>query len=184
MTSLLAGGSSAGAAPSAGGRWVTAVLVSSLVASGCTSALPGTAGPSGGAPSASAQSPAGPGSIPPKSALLLPEASTEAERRIDREVSSALQARFATPGYRLLRSVLVLADGRTVLERYYPGGQSDYHGVWSVTKSVLSTLIGIAIAQGKVQGVDQTLEELLPAHADLQGEEHVLEQSQQCDDGG
>ena len=78
---------------------------------------------------------------------------------------AALEARFATPGYRQLRSVLVLADGRTVLERYYQGEQSDYHHVWSVTKSVMSTLIGIAIAQGKLQGVEQTLVELLPAYA-------------------
>ena len=144
---------------------MTAVLIGSLLASACTSgpdvAPTGAAGPSGG-PSASAQSP---GSTPPESTLLLPEASTPAERKIDQEVSSALEARFATPGYRLLRSVLVLADGRTVLEQYYPSGQSDYHHAWSVTKSVVSTLIGIAIAQGKLQGVEQTLEELLPAQA-------------------
>jgi CubicO group peptidase (beta-lactamase class C family) len=146
-----------------------AVLVGSLLTSACTSgpegAPPGDAGSSSGVPSTSAQSPAGPGSARPESTLLLPKASSSAEREIDEEVASALQERFATPGYRQLRSVLVLADGRTVLERYYHGDQSDYHHVWSVTKSVMSTLIGIALAQGKLQGVEQTLEELLPAHA-------------------
>jgi CubicO group peptidase (beta-lactamase class C family) len=157
-----------GAARSAGLRWVTAALVGSLLTGACTSGPgvdpPGAAGSASGVPSASAQSP-GPGSTPAESAQLLPEASTPAERQIDQEVAGALEARFATPGYRQLRSVVVLADGRTVLERYYQSGPSDYHHVWSVTKSVMSTLVGIAIAQGKLLGVKQTLEELLPAYA-------------------
>lgn len=151
-----------------GPAWVGVVLVGSLLASGCTSGVEpvGPAGASAGVgPTASAQAPADSGSVPPTSAALLPAANSPADRQVDREVAAALEARFATPGYRQLRSVLVLADGRTVLERYYQGEQSDYHHVWSVTKSVMSTLIGIAIAQGKLQGVEQTLVELLPAYA-------------------
>jgi CubicO group peptidase (beta-lactamase class C family) len=36
--------------------------------------------------------------------------------------------------------------------------------VWSVTKSVVSTLIGLAIADGILTSLDQTLAELMPQH--------------------
>lgn len=109
---------------------------------------------------------AGPDASPLDSAWLLPEAETAADRRIDGAVVADLEERFATAGYRDLRSVVVLADGRTVLERYYGGGdQSDYHHIWSVTKSVVSTLVGIAIARGELEGVEQTLDQLLPDYA-------------------
>ena len=156
---------------SSGLRWVTALLVGSLLTSACTSD-PGVNPTGSGVISSgveqitpAAQTPAGPASTPPDSTLLLPAASTPAELQVDQDVAAALEARFGTPGYRALRSVLVLADGRTVLERYYQSDQSDYHHIFSVTKSVISTLIGIAIGQGKLQGVDQTLAELLPAYA-------------------
>ncbi len=150
--------------------WVIAVVVGSLLAGACTNgrgvdATESEGSSNGVGQTASAQAPAGPESASADLVPLLPAAATSADRQVDQEVAAALEARFATQGYRQLRSALVLADGRTVLERYYPSGQSDYHHVWSVTKSVVSTLIGIAIAQGKLQGVEQTLEELLPAHA-------------------
>ena len=58
--------------------------------------------------------------------------------------------------------------GEPVLKRYMGGaGPEDYWEVRSVTKSVVSVLIGIAIDQGDIEGVDQTLGELLPDYADV-----------------
>lgn len=64
-----------------------------------------------------------------------------------------------------VRAVLVSVDGETVLSHYRGRRPADYAHVWSVTKSVMSILVGIAIDEGRLR-LDQTLAELLPAHAD------------------
>ena len=64
-----------------------------------------------------------------------------------------------------VRAVLVSVDGHTVLSLYRDRRPADYAHVWSVTKSVMSILVGIAIDEGRLR-LDQTLAELLPAHAD------------------
>jgi CubicO group peptidase (beta-lactamase class C family) len=65
-----------------------------------------------------------------------------------------------------VRSLLVVRDGRLVFERYYGGAQAgQFFDVYSVTKSVTSALVGIALAQGKLRSVDQKLVELFPEHA-------------------
>ena len=64
-----------------------------------------------------------------------------------------------------VRAVLVSVDGETKIAHYRHGFTGDDHGhVWSVTKSVVSILIGIAIADGLIVSVDQPLAELLPEH--------------------
>jgi CubicO group peptidase (beta-lactamase class C family) len=63
-----------------------------------------------------------------------------------------------------LRSLLVQSRGRLVGERYYRGAtRSTRANVKSASKSIVSALVGIAIARGKLRGVDQTVAELLPA---------------------
>lgn len=49
------------------------------------------------------------------------------------------------------------------------GDGSGYHDVFSVTKSVISALVGAALADGSLRGLDQTLPELLPAYAPTMG---------------
>lgn len=64
-----------------------------------------------------------------------------------------------------VRAVLVSVDGQTRLSHYRHGfTATDTTHVQSVTKSVMSTLIGIAIGDGIIGGLDQTLAELLPQH--------------------
>jgi CubicO group peptidase (beta-lactamase class C family) len=61
-----------------------------------------------------------------------------------------------------LTSLLVARHGRLVFERYYNGwGASDRFAVWSVTKSIVSALVGIAIREGKLKSVDQRLVDLV-----------------------
>lgn len=61
-----------------------------------------------------------------------------------------------------IRSLLVSQDGILVREEYFNGGGPDRVGeVWSVTKSVTSALVGIAIEQGHIENVDQTLGDFL-----------------------
>lgn len=62
-----------------------------------------------------------------------------------------------------LRSLLVVRNGQLIGERYYADAQSsDLRHVRSVTKSVSSLLIGQAIRDGKISGVNATMAKLLP----------------------
>ena len=55
----------------------------------------------------------------------------------------------------LMRAVLIVRDGRLVVEEYFHGGAQDQSTeVWSVTKSFVSSLIGIALQQGHINSID------------------------------
>ncbi len=84
-------------------------------------------------------------------------------------VSTAVREQLAESGSRLegLQAVVVVRDGKTVFERYYGTTAGEFHDIRSVTKSVMSTLIGIAIADGAISGVKATLAELLPAYREV-----------------
>jgi CubicO group peptidase (beta-lactamase class C family) len=64
-----------------------------------------------------------------------------------------------------VRAVLVHHDGEPVVEHYVDSAAEDHWDTRSVTKSVVGTLIGIAIDDGHIEGVQQTLGELLPSRA-------------------
>jgi CubicO group peptidase (beta-lactamase class C family) len=75
------------------------------------------------------------------------------------------------PPFPGLRSVLVVRGGDLVVERYYNGSTAtEYHNVFSVTKSVTSALVGIALGDRRIRSLHQTVGELLgqqlPATAD------------------
>ncbi len=133
--------------------WVCAVLGVVVLAGGCA----GTTRPPGGAASSG---------TPTALAPLLPTATSNPDLAVDQRLAAALDREFASDDYSGLASVIVLADGRTVYERYYESVATDHHHVWSVTKSIICTLVGIAIGEGKIPGVDATLAQLLPDHAD------------------
>lgn len=62
-----------------------------------------------------------------------------------------------------IHSLLIIRHGHLLLEAYfYPNGRDDLHDICSCTKSVSSTLIGIALEQGKIRSVRETLGELFP----------------------
>jgi CubicO group peptidase (beta-lactamase class C family) len=65
-----------------------------------------------------------------------------------------------------VRSLLVARDGRLVFEGYYGGAVANQvFDVYSVTKSVTSALVGIALADGKLESVDQRLADFFPGYA-------------------
>ena len=101
------------------------------------------------------------------SSSLTSTATAPAGVRVDAGIDAAVEQFFArsyTRGLRDVRAVLVLVDGRPVLERYRGGAAEGSHDTFSVAKSIVSTLVGIAIAEGKLQGVDVTLAEALPQY--------------------
>lgn len=69
-----------------------------------------------------------------------------------------------------LRCLLVARHGETLVERCYRGaGPAANQNVKSVSKSVLSALVGIAIEEGHLEGVDQRVAPLLAEHLDSIG---------------
>jgi CubicO group peptidase (beta-lactamase class C family) len=85
-----------------------------------------------------------------------------------------------------IHAVIVARGGKLVLERYYEGedrrtrgpalgtvkfGPEVKHDLRSVSKSVVGLLYGIALADGKVPGLDQPLVDQFPAYQDLAADE-------------
>jgi CubicO group peptidase (beta-lactamase class C family) len=64
-----------------------------------------------------------------------------------------------------LHGVVVLHQGEIVAERYFHGeGPQDAHHVASVTKSVVSALVGIAIDAGFIKSLDQRVLDFFPEY--------------------
>jgi CubicO group peptidase (beta-lactamase class C family) len=70
-----------------------------------------------------------------------------------------------SPAISQVRAVLVSVDGKPLMSRYRGSTPATTHDVHSVTKSVMATLIGIALSEGRLRSVDDTLAVLLPQHA-------------------
>ena len=77
--------------------------------------------------------------------------------------AAALDAAFAAARQEPnLTSLVVSQGGAIVRQEYFNGtGPDTTQNVWSVTKSVLSLTVGIALDQGCLRSLDQTLGELL-----------------------
>jgi CubicO group peptidase (beta-lactamase class C family) len=71
-----------------------------------------------------------------------------------------------SPGILNRRAILVAVDGELMVERYYDSSARETAAVASVTKSVVSTLVGIAVSEGYLS-LDQSLSELLPSYSSL-----------------
>jgi CubicO group peptidase (beta-lactamase class C family) len=83
------------------------------------------------------------------------------------ELEAALEHQISTGSVTLdnMRAVLVSVDGETRISHYRHGfAATDTTHVWSVTKSVVSTLVGITISEGILDDLDSTLGELLPEY--------------------
>jgi len=65
-----------------------------------------------------------------------------------------------------IHSILIVKNGAIVHEVYFGAYKREsLHTIYSITKSVTSALIGIAIDNGDIGGVDETVGELLPEYA-------------------
>ena len=86
--------------------------------------------------------------------------------------------------YKEVHSLLIFKDDKLVFEEYFEGHKykwdaANYHGdlvIWnrsmshvmqSVTKSITSTCIGIAIDKGFIESVNQSIFDYLPEHQHL-----------------
>ena len=97
------------------------------------------------------------------------------------EMEARLRAAFTAGALEGLHSVLVLKDGEIFAEAHFAGedeswgvshgvrqhGPDTLHDLRSVTKSLISLLYGIALAEGKVPPVDASLVAQFPEYPDL-----------------
>jgi CubicO group peptidase (beta-lactamase class C family) len=63
-----------------------------------------------------------------------------------------------------LTDALLIIQHDSIKYEYYGNGfkQNDHHISWSMAKSVVSALIGIAIQEGKIKSIEQTVTDYLP----------------------
>lgn len=89
--------------------------------------------------------------------------STPGDVGIDREALEVGAAELArSPG---LLSLLVVRRGALVFERYYHGSDASHsNNIHSASKSILSSLLGIALADGAIASLDAPLADYLPEY--------------------
>lgn len=88
--------------------------------------------------------------------------STPEEQGMDSEVLAGMFQQIEDDQLNL-HSLLIVRNGYIVTEAYFaPYTQDRVHNIASVTKSVISSLVGIAIQRGEIKNVDQTLVSFFP----------------------
>lgn len=102
----------------------------------------------------------------PKSLGMDPEKLSELEPVIKSEYSN-------------INGIVIVRDGFIAYEKYFNGcGPDDAHHVASVTKSIMSALIGIAVDTGYIKNVDQKVLDFFPEYvpdaADRQKQEITI----------
>ncbi len=78
--------------------------------------------------------------------------------------------------YHNTAGMVVRKKGDTVYEKYYNGyAEQNTVQIASVTKSIVSALMGIALEQGYIESVDQKVLEYFPDYEVTRGEKSMLE---------
>src|ERR1700730_2848766 len=77
----------------------------------------------------------------------------------------SLDAAIRSEEFKNIASVLIARHGKLVYERYFEGEATTLRDPRSATKSITDILIGIAIDEHKLSGVDAKVLALLPEHA-------------------
>jgi CubicO group peptidase (beta-lactamase class C family) len=76
-----------------------------------------------------------------------------------------LEAAVRAGDFKKIGSVLIARHGKLVYETYFDGDADSLRDTRSATKSITDALIGIAIGEKKLSGVDARVLQLLPEHA-------------------
>ncbi len=106
---------------------------------------------------------------------------TQSVRAQDNAVEQQIKKAFAAGRLKGLHSVLVTLQGRTYAEVYFSGaderwgtptgdrihGPDSLHDLRSVSKSIVGLLYGIALSEGRVPGLDESVIARFPEYADL-----------------
>ena len=88
---------------------------------------------------------------------------------LDEEMLANLVKRIKIGAFGNIHSLIIIHNDSLVMEEYFRGWTRHMlHYCMSVTKSVTSALIGIAIDQGKIDGLDDKLLSFFPEYDDIE----------------
>ncbi len=108
-----------------------------------------------------------------------------AKEGINAALINSLDSAITKGVYPNVHSLLIAKNNKLVYEKYYPGmdrggmdrkgdpmvmtihGKDSLHAVRSITKSVVSACIGIAIKQGKIKSLNQRVFDFFPEYSKL-----------------
>lgn len=76
-----------------------------------------------------------------------------------------MEAAIRANEFKKIGSVLIARHGKLVYENYFDGSADTLRDIRSATKSITDILVGIAIDEKKLSGVDARVLKLLPDHA-------------------
>ena len=99
--------------------------------------------------------------------------------RIDSNKIIELTNKILSNTYVNIHSLLIVRDNKLVYENYFPGKEDPFYGdtsiinhdrdyiheIRSVTKSVISACVGIAISQGKIKSVNERVFDYFPEYS-------------------
>jgi len=107
------------------------------------------------------------------------ETTSLSSENLDANLIKELFERISDNTYKNINSVLIVKNGRLVVEEYFPRQDvlGDKRGraimrvspkqLYSATKSVTSILIGLAIERHLIRGVDEKISTFFPEYADI-----------------
>ena len=98
------------------------------------------------------------------SELDLPKASAE-ENGVSSEKLHSLETAIRSGEFKKIGSVVIARHGKLIYEAYFDGDAATLRDTRSATKSITDILIGIAIKDKKLSGVDARVLALLPERA-------------------
>ncbi len=86
------------------------------------------------------------------------------EQRLSDFINDIRNGKLIRPAH----SLLIVRNGHLVVEEYFNGGSSsDVHTLQSVTKSISSTLVGVAMQQGMIKSLEQPVLSFFPEYDDF-----------------
>jgi len=107
------------------------------------------------------------GGTPAAPDAAVPEVRTIGGHRVQADVAKRVEDYFAassTDAFRNRHAFLVTVGGQPLIERYDQISATTTVNIQSVGKSLLSTLVGIALSEQRLRGLDQTVAQLLPSY--------------------
>jgi CubicO group peptidase (beta-lactamase class C family) len=100
----------------------------------------------------------------PASGRDMPLALAENRETITQKLQS-MESAIRAGEFKKIGSVVIAQHGKVVYENYFDGNASTLRDTRSATKSVTDILVGIAIDEKKLTGVDARILQMLPDHA-------------------
>jgi CubicO group peptidase (beta-lactamase class C family) len=96
------------------------------------------------------------------------EISSLKDEEVDPQKINELMLNILNGNIRDIHSVLIVKNGKLVLEDYFYGyTRHKTHSMMSVSKSITSILIGIAKDQNKIPSIDKKIYEFFPSYKDI-----------------